>query len=230
VTVPQVKLLIGNKFYQNGIAALIPSAILYFTGLLDWKDTKNGVAWHILFLFAAGLSLSGAIKGTGAADWLAQLIGNSVPQALIPIAFTLLGAILTQMTSNTGTAAIILCPIAISMTFLLKINPVAVAVPLALGTSIGFLTPIGSALNPLIYGELTDGNTYIDKAKEYFIAGRLPWLICGVIIVVYVIYILPNPETIYAHKFSLQYCISACLLNKMHNLEKLENINDLLEM
>jgi len=190
LTIPQVQPFIGAKFYQRGVVALLPTAILYFTGLVDWNDTKNGVAWHILFLFAGGIALSGAVKGTGAADWLAQLIGSSVPLALIPIAFTLLGSIMTQMTSNTGTAAIF-CPIAISTALLLNLDPAAVAVPLALGTSIGFLTPIGSALNPLIYGQLTDGNTYIDKAGEYFVAGRWPWLVSAVLIIVYVIYILP---------------------------------------
>jgi sodium-dependent dicarboxylate transporter 2/3/5 len=190
LTIPYVRKYIGSQFWVQGTVAVLPTAILYFTGLLDWKDTKEGVAWHILLLFAAGISLSGAISGTGAAEWLAQIVANNVPLALVPITFTLLGGIMTQMTSNTGTAAIF-APIAISAALLLKVDPVSMAVPLALGTSMGFMTPIGSALNPLIYGQLTDGNTYIDKGSDYFAAGRLPWLVGMGFTIIYVIYVLP---------------------------------------
>ncbi len=190
LTVPYLQPFIGEKYWTEGVAAVLPTAILYFTGLLSWEDTKRGVAWHILILFAAGISLSGAISGTGAADWLAKLVGQSVSPALIPIAFALLGGIMTQMTSNTGTAAVF-CPIAISVAKLQGYDPVSVVVPLAIGVSMGFLTPIASALNPLIYGQLTDGNTYIDRAGDYFVAGKWPWLVGMVIIIAYVVYILP---------------------------------------
>lgn len=190
LTIPYVKPFIGEEFWVQGIVAILPTAILYFTGLLDWNDTKNGVSWHILLLFAAGISISNAMSGTGASAWVATVITDFVPLSLIPIAFAILGGLMTQMTSNTGTAAIFV-PIAISAAMLLDLNPVAMAVPLALGTSMGYLTPVGSALNPLIYGQLPDGNTYIDKGGDYFKAGRLPWLIGMAFIIAYVIYALP---------------------------------------
>lgn len=191
LTLPQLAPLFGGSdYYNRGVVAIVPTAILYFTGLMNWKDTKNGVAWHILLLFAAGLTLSGVMKGTGAALWIATLIGETVPVSWIPVTFTLLGCIMTQMTSNSGATAIF-APIAISTATMLGVDPLLASVPLAIGCSLGFLTPVGSALNPVIYGQLTDGNTYINKAKDYWVAGRLPWLIGTIIVIVYVIFILP---------------------------------------
>lgn len=185
------KVLFGAPHWSVGTASLIASMFLFITGVLNWKEANKGIAWNVLLLFAAGLTLSKAISGTGAAEWLAQGIGSVVPGPAIPIAFSIFGAIFTQMTSNTATAAI-LVPIGITTANVAGIDPISVAVPMTLAiVSLGLLTPIGSALNPLVYGQMPDGNVYINKTSDYFKAGIWPFVASLPLIIVYVVYLLP---------------------------------------
>lgn len=188
--VPIGKNIFGNAYWSEGTAAIISCMFLFLTGTINWKQANNGISWSLLLLFGAGLSISAALSATGAAEFLAQVIGGAVPGPLLPIAFTVFGAVFTQMTSNTATAAI-LAPISISTALVAGLNPISVAIPVTLGISLGFLTPIGSALSPLVFGQMPDGNTYIDKPSDYVKAGLVPFFICLIITIIYAVYILP---------------------------------------
>lgn len=189
-TVNLFKGFFGAAFWTEGTASLIACSFLFIAGVLDWKEANKGIAWNVLLLFAAGLTLSAGLSGTGAAQWLAEGIGSVVPAAVLPVAFSVFGAIFTQMTSNTASTAI-LAPIAITTANVVGVNAAAVAIPMTLAISFGLLTPIGSALSPLVYGQMPDGNTYIDKASDYVKAGIWPFVISLVIMIVYAIYVLP---------------------------------------
>lgn len=189
-TVQYGKGIFGSAYWTEGSAALIACMFVFITKILTWKEANKGIAWNVLLLFAAGLTLSNAISGTGAAQWLAQGIGSFMPAQAIPAAFAVFGALFTQMTSNTAATAI-LAPIAISTAGVAGVNAASVAVPMTLAISLGFLTPIGSAICPLVYGQMPDGNTYISKTIDYVKAGLWPFVISLVLIIVYAVYILP---------------------------------------
>jgi sodium-dependent dicarboxylate transporter 2/3/5 len=77
------------------------------TFALDWR-TAAGLPWGVLILFGGGLSLAGAIDRTGAAEYLGSQA--SALTGLPPLAFILLATtgviFLTELTSNTATAAV----------------------------------------------------------------------------------------------------------------------------
>ncbi len=189
-TVKQLKPLFGAQYWSSGTAAIIACMFLFLTKTITWKQANEGISWSLLLLFSAGLTISAALSETGAAKFLASVIGENVPVPALPAVFTAFGSLFTQMTSNTATSAI-LAPVSITTAQVAGINPMLVSIPVVLGISLGFLTPIGSALSPLVFGQLSDGNTWIEKAGDYVKAGIVPYLVCLVITIVYAVYILP---------------------------------------
>jgi solute carrier family 13 (sodium-dependent dicarboxylate transporter), member 2/3/5 len=97
-----------------GIAVLAGLALFVIpvdrdgTRVLDW-DTAVQLPWGILLLFGGGLSLASAIDRTGVSDYLGlQVEGLDLPPVLL-IAVVAAGVVfLTEMTSNTATAAAII--------------------------------------------------------------------------------------------------------------------------
>ncbi len=87
--------------------------------LLVWQDSQQ-LPWGVLLLFGGGLSMAEQIQQTGVADLLAQQLNllQGVSPLLILLAVTTLIIFLTEVTSNTATAAAfypLLGPVAVSM-------------------------------------------------------------------------------------------------------------------
>ena len=131
---------------------LLPVDLRAGTFVLDWTVAKK-LPWDVLILFGGGLSLAGAIEGTG----LAQSIGESMRGLgglpILLLLLTLAAAIvaLTEVTSNTATAAAFL-PILASVAIAIGQNPLLLMVPLALATSCAFMLPVATPPNAIVYG------------------------------------------------------------------------------
>lgn len=130
---------------------------------LTWEDTKS-LPWGVLILFGGGLSLASAISTTGVADW----IGNSIqrwealPFFVIFVLVTVIVVFMTELTSNTATAAALL-PIVASVSIGFGHDPMALAVPAAVAASCAFMMPVATPPNAIVYG--SDRLTIADMAK-----------------------------------------------------------------
>lgn len=121
--------------------------------LLDWNISKD-VPWGILLLFGGGLAIAAGFKETGLADWIGgQLtILEGVNFILIIILTTGLVLFLTEITSNTATATMILPVLAsLSLALALNIHPFALMVPAAMAANCAFMLPVGTPPNAIIY-------------------------------------------------------------------------------
>lgn len=77
---------------------------------LEWKDAEEGLPWGVLLLFGGGLSLAAAVAGTGLDAWFgAQVSGlGALPIILLLAAVVTIVPLLTEITSNTATAATVI--------------------------------------------------------------------------------------------------------------------------
>jgi sodium-dependent dicarboxylate transporter 2/3/5 len=124
---------------------------------LRWQDADR-IPWAILVLFGGGLSLAAAVQATG----LAQGIGNAMagfgawPVPLIVFAVTVIVILLTELTSNTATAATFL-PIVASVSLGLGHPALLLAAPAAMAAGLSFMMPVGTPPNALVFatGRLT---------------------------------------------------------------------------
>ncbi len=131
---------------------LLPVNLAAREFVLNWEWARR-LPWDVLILFGGGLSLAGAISRTGLAEWIgASLSGlDALPVIGIVIVVTTVIIFLTELTSNTATAAAFL-PIVASLAIGLGENPLLLAVPAALAASCAFMLPVATPPNAIVYG------------------------------------------------------------------------------
>lgn len=120
--------------------------------VMDW-NTANRLPWSVLLLFGGGLSLAGNIETHGLSRYLGEscdaLQGAPVMLTLGVICFGIL--LLTELTSNTATAATFL-PIAGAVALSFGQNPLLFLVPVALAANCSYMLPVGTPPNAIIFG------------------------------------------------------------------------------
>lgn len=135
------------------LAALVLFALPSERGgaLLDWEPAER-VPWGVLVLFGGGLSLAAAVQSSGLAAWIGDSLGalRGLPLPLVLLLVTTAVVCLTEFTSNTATAAALL-PLVSSLALAIGTDPVRLAIPTALAASVGFMMPVGTPPNALVY-------------------------------------------------------------------------------
>ena len=150
----QIGHFLGLKQFDRMIAIFI-TALAPILGLISWKDLEKKIEWGILILFGGGLCLSAILSETGTSKWLAtqmiQTIAGS-PDWVVIIASITLMIFLTELASNTGSAAIL---IPVMMALSNQFNP-AITYALVFGVGIAatcaFMLPVATPPNALAYG------------------------------------------------------------------------------
>jgi solute carrier family 13 (sodium-dependent dicarboxylate transporter), member 2/3/5 len=120
--------------------------------VMNWEATR-GVPWGVLLLFGGGLSLAGNIERHGLSAYLGALAGglDRLPLLLI-LAVVCFGILLlTELTSNTATAATFL-PITAALALSLGQNPLLFLIPTALAANCSYMMPVGTPPNAIVYG------------------------------------------------------------------------------
>lgn len=122
-----------------------------WTRIVDWKAAED-IPWGVLVLFGGGLSLAAAIQESGLAEWIGSSVGalRTLPPLLLILLVTTVITFLTEFTSNTATAAAFL-PIASSLAIGAGMNPIVLAVAAGLAASNGFMLPVGTPPNAIVF-------------------------------------------------------------------------------
>ncbi|WP_251978024.1 SLC13 family permease [Salinicola avicenniae] len=130
---------------------LIPSGNERHRPLLAWEDA-SGLPWGILLLFGGGLALAGNISGSGLADWIANQLGvfGVLPLLLLIGAIVVVIIFLTELTSNTATAAAFL-PLLGALAMSLDVDPLLITVPAAIAASCAFMMPVATPPNAIVF-------------------------------------------------------------------------------
>lgn len=134
--------------------------------LLAWNDAER-IPWGILLLFGGGLSLADAVQRSELAVWLGgQMSGlGSMPLPVLILLVTLMVIFLTEITSNTATAAALL-PVVGALSVSLGYDPVTLVIPAALAASCAFMLPVATPPNAIVYA--TGNMRQSDMARAGF--------------------------------------------------------------
>ena len=154
------------KLYDNhvpeGLAAMVGALLLFFLPVdakkgemtLKWKDGLEGIDWSTLLLFGGGLALGSLIYSTGLSDWVGSgiktLMGSTPSEWFFIALFCFVTLLLAEFTSHTA-AINLMGSIAISTAVSLGFSPVPVAVGIALSSSLGFMMPVSTPPNAIVY-------------------------------------------------------------------------------
>ncbi|NHJ03482.1 MAG: DASS family sodium-coupled anion symporter [Candidatus Heimdallarchaeota archaeon] len=152
---------------SSGIIALIAVVLIFGGNLLEPKDVKN-VNWNALFLFGGGLCLGDALVSTGIGDWIASNMGIIEGKHYIIIALIVGGIslLVTAVASNTASAAMLI-PLVIPIAVSLHVDPVMLAVIVAIGSSVDYALVFGTPPTMISY------STGYFKVKEIFRVGAV---------------------------------------------------------
>jgi sodium-dependent dicarboxylate transporter 2/3/5 len=138
----------------DSIVALGATVTAPLLGLISWGELEKKINWGILLLFGGGLCLSAILSETGTSAMLAKgiLLNINTNQGLLLILATIVFMVyLTEISSNTGAAAIL---VPIMMEVAKQFNPLYVLpMILAIGISANcaFMLPVATPPNALAY-------------------------------------------------------------------------------
>lgn len=120
--------------------------------LMNWESAGK-LPWGVLLLFGGGLSLAGVIRSTGLAEWIAQSLGmlGALPVLLMIGVVVLVIIFLTEVTSNTATAAAFL-PLLGALAVAQGMPAEMLAIPAAIAASCAFMMPVATPPNAIVFG------------------------------------------------------------------------------
>lgn len=131
---------------------LLPAGAQRGVRLLDW-ETAVKLPWGVLLLFGGGLALSSQFSSSGLTDWIGQGAAalGAVPVVLVVAIFAAGILFLTELTSNTATAATFL-PVSGGVALGLGLDPMLLAIPVALAATCAFMLPVATPPNAIAFG------------------------------------------------------------------------------
>ncbi len=178
-------------YFNDGTVAIAAASFLFLvpskaepdTRLMEWEAVKE-LPWWIVLLFGGGFALAFGIMDSGLSIWVGErleLVGSFHPVFIIA-SVCLIGTFLTELTSNTATAQILL-PILASLAAAIGINPISLMIPATLAFSFAFMLPVATPPNAIVFG--TGRISIADMAKAGFLLN-----LAGVIILTIAAYTL----------------------------------------
>ena len=131
---------------------LIPAERGPWVSTMDW-ETANRLPWGLLLLFGGGLSLAAAIQANSLGEYLGHAVESfsNIPSLILILGVVTLMIFLTEITSNTATAAALI-PILAGLAPGLGIEPLLVIVPAAIAASCAFMLPVATPPNAVVFG------------------------------------------------------------------------------
>lgn len=144
--------------------------------ILNWK-TAVKIPWGVLLLIGGGLALANAFTSTGLDQWIASQMTFVGGMHFFVIILVVAGvAVLAgEIISNTATAALLI-PISASLASSLGLDPLLIMVPVTIATSIGFVMPVGTPPNAIVFA-----SGYVTIPK--MVRAGLPLDIIGILLV-----------------------------------------------
>ncbi len=134
--------------------------------LLKWESASK-IPWGVLILFGGGIAIALAFMQSGLAEIIgAQLSGLAkLPVWVMLLLICLVVTFLTEVTSNTATASLLM-PLLAAVSIGMDIDPYLLMIPAALSASCAFMLPVATAPNAVVYG--SGKLTIRDMAKAGF--------------------------------------------------------------
>ena len=139
----------------DAIIAVFAIVLLVLFRTMKWKEIENFADWGVLLLFGGGLALSGVLSETGASEYLAILVESHLSQYgpfLLLFASVLLMIFLTEVASNTASAAILVPIFLVLGEQIGHFAPDVLALSVGIAASCAFMLPVATPPNALVFG------------------------------------------------------------------------------
>jgi sodium-dependent dicarboxylate transporter 2/3/5 len=154
-------LKVYSKYFPEAVVARLAGLLLFILPVnwqrreftLNWKDANKGIDWGTLVLFGGGLSLGAMMYSTELSKWIGESIVKATganSQLAIVALFSCLSLFMSELTSHTA-ATNMVGPLGITVALSAGLSPIPVAVGIALASSLGFMLPVSTPPNAIVY-------------------------------------------------------------------------------
>lgn len=161
VTIPGWSNIFGNpQFITDGVVAVAMAVLLFFIpsaknkgeALLVWKDAAR-LPFDIILLFGGGFALAKGMEVSGLSAWLASNLGFASKMSPVIFLFLMsaLICLISEFASNVACIQLML-PILISLQKEMQADPLLLLFPATLAASLGFMLPVATAPNTIVFG------------------------------------------------------------------------------
>ena len=166
-----IAMLAGLALFLTPAGSTTPSA------LLDGGDFRR-LPWDTLFLFGGGLALAALIQDSGLSGNIGEALGGLAgwPPVALMVVVVLIIVFWTELSSNVATAATFM-PVLAALAAATGQPVIELVAPAAIAASCGFMLPVGTAPNAIVYGS---GRV---RMREMMRAGLLVDMLAVVIVV-----------------------------------------------
>ena len=146
---------------DEGIVAVLAASLLFLLPVnwpkreftLTWNEAKD-IDWGTILLFGSGIIFGSLLQDTGLAKtigtWGADTFGVS-SEISITIFAVILAILISETTSNTASASVVV-PIIIPVAQAAGVDPFTPALAATFAASFGFMLPVSTPQNAIVYG------------------------------------------------------------------------------
>ena len=174
---------------DEGTVAIVAAALLFMLPVnwaerrftMNWNEAA-GIDWGTIILFGCGIALGTLMSDTGFAEVLGTGIADALGfTSLVAIAgvSALIAILISETTSNTASATIVV-PIVIPIASAAGLEPMVPALAAVFGASFGFMMPVSTPQNAVVYGS---GLIPITKMVRSGIAFDIAGLVLTVLLI-----------------------------------------------
>jgi sodium-dependent dicarboxylate transporter 2/3/5 len=152
---------------------------------LTWREGRR-IDWGTILLFGGGLALGEMMFNTGLARWIGEGLAGAVKAKsgfALTVLFTVIAVIVSETTSNAASANMVV-PVAIAVAQGAGVDPVPPALAACLGASLGFMLPVSTPPNAIVYGS---GCVPLTKMIRYGLALDLAGIVAVIVIVTWLV-------------------------------------------
>ena len=147
-----------SRRMPEGVAALVGASLLFVLPGKDgpaitWREATE-IDWGVVLLYGGGFALGVLSFKTGLAEGLGRALTGLLPlhgSFGLLVASVLLAAILSETTSNTASANMVV-PVVIAIGRASGLDPMEAALGATFGSSLGFMLPVSTPCNAIVYG------------------------------------------------------------------------------
>jgi sodium-dependent dicarboxylate transporter 2/3/5 len=120
--------------------------------LLDWDFAQQRIPWGVVLLIGSGFAIAGGIDASGLSSTICQaLVGWRTGSDVLQVGAIATGVtLLSELGSNTAVASLVL-PILARTAEAWGMAPLMVMIPATLAASCGFMLPIASPMQAIVF-------------------------------------------------------------------------------
>lgn len=150
----------NKEFLLDGTVAIFMAILLFVIpsnsdkkrALITWEEASK-LPFDIILLFGGGFALAKGFELSGLSTWLSTQL-KFTPETniyLLIFGMCILITIISEFASNVASIQLML-PILIAIQLTINVHPLLLMIPATLASSLGFMLPVATAPNTIVFG------------------------------------------------------------------------------